>query len=245
VRKLVLLTLVLLALVLADRVEHPSATPRLTPSPATESVDQVPAGFSTRNFAGYNLATSTRMVSGAWSVPAISPTSPDGSAATWVDVADYSPNSSFIQAGVIESQRSGVASYVAFWSDEASNYRAYRLAKTVGPGDRLAVTISLLHSVWTISVTNETRRWRHITRIHSDSNESSQYAGWLQEDPMNGRSTIPYPKMGLVAFGDLRINSSSVKSLSSSALVMHLPGGAVMTPSKELNDGFTLRLARP
>ncbi len=226
------------------------APSHLLPTPAaTSSTDHSAStghsAISTSNFAGYEYEIAVRSVAASFVVPAISTGSPDGSAATWVGVEDYSPGRVvLIQVGVSEGQDSGTATYHAIWSDTRLGYVARPISKTVRPGDLLAASVTLVRQSWRISLEDLTRGWSFTRTVTGLPVRPFHYAEWLQEDPKvlshPVANALPYPAVGLVSFEHLRVNGVSPSLPSSARVTMRFGDGTSVSPSDQQSDGFRL-----
>jgi hypothetical protein len=151
-----------------------------------------------------------------------------------------------IQAGIDEEVAGGTDIFTAWWSDNRVQYIPEGIKEPLAPGDEVSVRIFVERGTWNLSMIDSSKGWHYIRRFLGLSSQPYDSADWLQEDPAyQAGSPIPdasYPTVRLVEFRDLEVNGSAPLANSLTSLVMHLPGGASIVPSRFAADGFTDRM---
>jgi hypothetical protein len=200
-------------------------------------------------FAGYVWTGQVTSVQAGWTVPTILPHSPTGLAATWIGAeAPGGSKAPFIQIGTNEALLSPAQSqqpgslrvYYAFWSDVVHHFHPVILFQ-VAPGDSLSASMSLVHGVWTLAISDHTSGSSARLTTRDETDAAFNEALWTQEDVTNGKTNKPfsYPHLTTVAFSGLSVNGQRASAVNLTTQVLSEQGTTV-TPSPITKDGFTL-----
>ncbi|MFI5035118.1 MAG: hypothetical protein ACHQFZ_02810 [Acidimicrobiales bacterium] len=192
-------------------------------------------------FGGYNWFGTVHEIGASWQVPAISPNSRSGDAATWVGAQNNAGE--FIQIGTEEDRGLySSPSYDAFWSDAVLQFVPQYLG-TVKPGDTVKMSMVQKGYGWTIRVADR-RSSLYVTRaIDYGFEDKFTLAEWVQENPSsysNGLPTIPYPAIADTTFHKLVVNGIDPHLTLADGLVLITSSGKFRVPTVESNDSFSL-----
>jgi len=229
----------LLALVVATFVTVSSSGQgeRDVDSLRVSPLEVVPAN----GFGGYVLKGNVRDVQAQWQVPVISPTSPPGTAATWIG-AQGTSGKGFIQIGVNELvPQQGEDFYEAFWSDTAVKFQPQPLG-ALSSGETLHASMKRDKSGWQISLRNGSRSFSVSRHISFGAGVDYTLAQWLQEDPTSGlvvTQDVPYPVMTNVRFTHLAVNGAKPRLSLRDAQVLITSTGEIDVPTPVRDNSFT------
>jgi hypothetical protein len=186
----------------------PTATPNVTGS---QSI-----GNTTSNWAGYvSSGEAYTGVSGTWTVPQASGSGETSADATWIGIGGVTSDD-LIQAGtqnvVTPNGQVESSAFYEMLPDTSQDITSV----TINPGDSVTFNLSETSpGIWTLDLTDNTNGGSYSTQLSYNSSESS--AEWIEEDPSDGISEIPFDDFGTVSFinGTTIINGSS-ESISAS-----------------------------
>src|SRR5579859_422155 len=156
-----------------------------------------------RNWAGYAATGgSYTAVSGTWTVPEFSASSPTGLDATWVGIGGIGSRD-LIQAGT-QQQTSGAGhtQYSAWIETLPQPSRTVPLV--IHAGDSISVSLSeQSRGNWLVSLTNNSTGQTYQDTVRYSSSNSS--ADWIEEAPSAGRGGV----LPLDDFGTITITGAS------------------------------------
>jgi len=191
-------------------------------------------------FAGYIWYGNVTQISATWRVPSLAPTTPDGSASTWIGVQGPGRNT-FYQIGVTEESYGGTALYQAFWSDPAEHFHAQYILVSVAAGDEIQARIALLDGTWQASLADVTDSQSGNAPTNTAQFSNVQMAEWVQEDPTLPTGAAPYPELTPSTIRHVMVNSAQPAYSSLQPQVMVLPHHVRIEPGPLVNDQFTTK----
>ena len=212
-------------------------------APASPSLSQVPfSQGQSQNWSGY-VATAGpyTAASGSFTVPSLSPGTPDQDMVSeWVGI-DGSDNSSLIQAGVTEVPApygSGAFDVFAWW--EVLPFASQPITTmTLSAGDEVTIAIAQVSGTsWTIHVTDTTTAQSYTQNVGYDGPGTS--VEWIVEAPTDSQSDQQLqlaPYSPAVDFGGL---SATGNSTALTQVVMTQDGQQVATPCFLGPAGFSV-----
>ncbi|WP_347707518.1 G1 family glutamic endopeptidase [Clostridium sp. cel8] len=183
-------------------------------------------------------------VSGSWTVPSISSSNPNASAAQWIGLGGYS-SSDLLQMGTIEKLQNGQTVAEVFWEQLPDSAESIM---TIPVNSTISVTISKESSlVWnltfTVTTPNGTTETKTITKELTSSYENGigTSAEWINEDPSNQYSKLfPLGNTGTVKFQSAKVNGNSIDDSSNVVhpIAMEYSNGSIaIYPSSLGADG--------
>ena len=191
-------------------------------------------------FAGYIWYGDVTQVSASWRVPKLVPTTPDGSASTWIGVQGPGKNT-FFQIGVTEESYGGTAFYQAFWSDPAAHFHAQELYVAVSAGDEIQARIARVNGTWEASLADVTDSQSGNAPTNTAEFANVQMAEWVQEDPTLPRGAAPYPELTPSTIQNVMVNAAQPSYSSLQPQVMVLPHHVRVEPGPLVDDSFTTK----
>jgi len=224
---LVAIALIVLSLVLGSIVRSSNAGPD-------------PQQPQLGRFAGYIWYGNVTQVSATWRVPTLTPTTPDGSASTWIGVQGPGSNA-FYQVGTTEQSYGRFNSYEAFWSDPAQHFHAQQILLGVSAGDEIQARIAFVDGTWQASISDLTDSQSGDAPTFTAQFTNLQMAEWIQEDPTLPTGAAPYPDMSPSTIRQVMVNSSQPAYSSLQPQVMVLPHHVRIVPEPLVNDQFTTK----
>ncbi len=181
-------------------------------TPATKSSRFV--GSASSAWAGFVVSAESRnvqVVSARWNVPRIACAKKNSSAATaaWIGVNGWvATTPGLFQVGTNSRCRAGVASSVAWWSDQSIGY-AQRFLFAAAAGDQIAATVRHLPSgKWSYELRDLTS---HASASRAETlRATGRSAEWIVEDPSaNGLSRrVPLAPFTRITFRDLTLTTA-------------------------------------
>jgi hypothetical protein len=163
------------------------------------SVSTSSTSNTTSNWAGYSATGGNfTSVRGSWIVPNASGVGVNSADAAWVGIGGVSTND-LIQAGTQNIVNAdGQVQTSAFYEilpDISQNISSL----IVSPGDSVSVSINeTSYDNWAINFKDNTNGQSSSTNLNYDSSLSS--AEWIEEDPSDGYSEIPFDDFGSIQF---------------------------------------------
>ena len=175
-------------------------------------------------------------VSAEWRVPAISPTSPPGVAATWIGAQSRSDESPFVQVGTVEqSVGPATETYSGFWSDAALGFHSQMLGE-LAAGDIVRATMVRRGAVWLVTLQDLTSK---TTTTHSATwgkGAVFTQAEWLQESPAGAT----YTDAAAPRFAEVNVNNKDPRPSLANAEALVASNGSTWVPTRFAHDGFSL-----
>jgi hypothetical protein len=203
---------------------------------------------TTENWAGYETTSGTFSgVSGSWVVPNATEENGTSADATWVGIGGVTSND-LIQTGTQnEVSPDGQVTTSAFY-ELLPNTSQTIPNVVVQPGDTISASINEVGTgEWSIQLNDETSGESYATSVAYNSSQSS--AEWIEEDPSDGYSQIPFDNFGTVAFTNAAaaINgvTEGISDSSAQAITMVTDDNQVLAaPSALTSDGTSFTVTR-
>jgi hypothetical protein len=195
------------------------------------------------SFAGYIQFGDVNRISATWTVPAISATSSDGGASTWIGVQGQG-TTEFYQIGTTENRENGQLFYDAFWSDPVEGFHAQYMPVSVAAGDEIKASIARVSGHWLATIDDVTSGQKQAAPTGTGVFTNLSLAEWIQEDPSlphNGH--VPYPQIGPMTMWQLKANGTAPSYAGLQPQWMVLPHAQRVVPGPLINDRFTTRQA--
>jgi hypothetical protein len=202
----------------------------------------------TSNWSGYAATKGTfTSISGSWIVPDASSSGYTSADASWIGIGGVSSDD-LIQVGtqnVVSPE--GDVSTSAFYELLPDNSTPID-SMSISAGDQVTANIKeTSDDVWSIKIEDTTTGQVYQTTVDYDSSESS--AEWIEEDPSDGNSQIPFDNFGTVDFsnGSTLDNGSneSISSSSAQALTLENSDGEELADVSSLgSNGSSFNVVR-
>jgi hypothetical protein len=221
------------SLVLATTIAAWAAWPTSAVSAATTSA----LSYSAASDGGYSWWSSKVFeVSAEWRVPAISPTSPPGVAATWVGAQSRSDDGPFVQVGTVErSLGPGTATYTGVWSDAALGFHAQVLGE-LAAGDLVRATMVRRGAVWLVTLQDLASKTTTTHSATCGKGAVFTQAEWLQESPEGAT----YPDVAAPRFAEVKADDKGPRLSLANAEALLASNGSNWVPTRFAHDGFSL-----
>ena len=244
-------------------LDQSSGSPGGNPAPSVPGVaPAVPGGPSTapapparvapagpgesHNWSGYAATGGTfTSVSGAWTVPQVTPGGSFASDATWVSIGGVDTHD-LIQAGTETNVLGSRTRYSAWVETLPQPSRTVPL--TIGPGDTVSVSLAQqADGSWLIVMQNLTTGQKYQTTETYDSSRSS--AEWVEEAPAGGRRVLPLDNFGTVQFKNgSTVENGKQETISQAGArpitMIDSYGQPIAKPSSLANDGSSFSVTR-
>ena len=221
------------------------------------------SGYATVNnpiWAGYALtepAGAVTAVSGAWTVPTVSPVGTSGADAKsciWVGI-DGADTPTVEQVGTEQDVSNGKANYYCWWemcSTKGNQPQQFISNFSVSPGDRITASVQYLQTAdqFGLSIDDLTTGQSFSTMQASAATQSPlatrTTAEWIVEDPTNSTTQIPYTlaDFGTATFENARASidgvSATINGFGQTPVQYRISGSTGNTSVEDLfasNDG--------
>jgi hypothetical protein len=171
------------------------------------------------NWSGYaddNSKKNTyKKVSGDWTQPAITCSSKELQVAVyWVGLDGFT-NSTVEQDGTIAECYLGTAFYYSWWEMYPTNFIQV-VGSTVKPGDKIAGSVSVSGSNYTLKLTDSTTTGNNVSKTQACSPTvtcANASAEWIAETPSQARGYTPLPNFKTWALSSASVTSGATKGV--------------------------------
>lgn len=203
------------------------------------------SGWSSSNWSGYALSSSTNgtynSISGQWVVPTVQSGHGSTYSSSWIGIDGFN-NSSLIQTGTEQDYSSGSAHYYAWWEIlPASETEISPSQYPVQPGDHMSANIQNNgNGTWTIVIDDTTANWSFSTTQNYSGPGTS--AEWIEEAPTIGGHVATLANYGQTTFNPGTVNAGNPDLTVADSGVMIQKRSQVSTPSgpDTDTDGFNV-----
>jgi hypothetical protein len=202
---------------------------------------------TSHNWSGYAATGGTFTgVTGTWTVPQVSTSSPAGAAATWVGIGGVTSRD-LIQAGTQDTATGTGRTHYEAWI-ETLPQASHPIKLSVSPNDSVTVTLNeQSQGNWSLDFKNNTTGQDYQQTIPYNSSDSS--AEWVEEAPSGGRSQLPLDNFGTVSFSNASATENgqtvNLQQAGAKSITMKGSGGQTLaTPSQVGGDGASFSVNR-
>ena len=202
----------------------------------------------TSNWAGYAAESGTfTSVTGSWIVPTVNESGDTSADAAWIGIGGISSDD-LIQVGtqniVTPDGQVQSSAFYELLPDTSQPLNEIN----INPGDSISASINEVSSgQWTISLVDNTNGQSFNQNVEYNSSLSS--AEWIEEDPSDGTSEIPFDNFGSINFsGALTTMNGKTENLNGSnakAITMVNSDNQPLAESSGIsNDGVSFSVTR-